>query len=69
MLRDAVKALPYGSALDVEPYRERFLDLVAARTSGFERDALIAAGHAVFGYRLADALRAVETHVLERMAT
>ncbi len=49
-------------------YLRRFLDLVARQRHQNEPDALLAEGFRVFGYRLSDAVRAVEGRLLERMA-
>jgi len=46
---------------------EHFFRLTARRRSPQERDHLVARGLDVFGYRLADAIREVERHVLEHM--
>ena len=47
--------------------RQHFYRLVARRRSPEERDHLLAKRLGVFGYRLADAIREVERHVLEHM--
>lgn len=47
---------------------QHFLDLVAARPTPQERDALIAAGYFLFRLSLADAVRGVERRVLARLA-
>ncbi len=46
---------------------QHFFSLVAGRRDQRERDMLIAKGLTTFWYKLADALREVDRHLLERM--
>ena len=56
------------SDLDPDAVRDELLDLIAARSTPNERDALIAESYVYLRLRLGDAVREVEQRQLERMA-